>query len=45
LAFRRYGSKFTEAVADIFMGDLTYHQAIFNPMNDLKLLKCGRQVG
>lgn len=37
-AFGRYGSEFTEAVADIFMGERTYHGAISNPSNYLKLL-------
>jgi geranylgeranyl reductase family protein len=36
-AFRRYGSKLTEAVADIFMGDRTYQEAISNPMNYVRL--------
>ncbi len=41
--FRRYGGKITDAVTDIFMGASTYHGAISNPMNYLKLLKFGRR--
>lgn len=37
-AFRHYGSKFTNAVADIFMGQRTYYGAISNPHNYLKLI-------
>lgn len=37
-AFRRYGNTLTEAVADIFMGERTYHGAISNPSNYLRLL-------
>jgi len=37
-AFGRYGSTLTEAVADIFMGERTYHGAISSPSNYLKLI-------
>jgi geranylgeranyl reductase family protein len=36
--FRRYGNALTETVADIFMGERTYHGAISNPSNYLRLL-------
>jgi flavin-dependent dehydrogenase len=38
-AFRRYVGKLTEAVADIFMGERTYHGTISTPMTYANLLK------
>jgi geranylgeranyl reductase family protein len=40
--FARHGRSFAETVTDVFMGEKSYHQEVYNPANYLKLLRLRR---
>jgi flavin-dependent dehydrogenase len=40
--FTCHGRSFAETVTDVFMGEKSYHQEVYNPDNYLKLLRLRR---